>query len=173
MSVDALRTLGYTVVQASDGTQALAVLAIQPRVDLLFNDIVMPGMNGRELADRAREQRSALQVLFTTGYTMYVVVTVDRDVISASPAAIDNRFFTRWLISPASSSWPSSACLRPVTSRKMPSMVLPTIPTSWPWPRAEIHRTSMSIIIRKSVSYGPSTERVAAKPARTRLRSAG
>lgn len=74
MSVDALRSLGYTVVQASDGMQALAVLAIQPRVDLLFSDIVMPGMNGRELADTAREQRSTLKVLFTTGYTRNAVV---------------------------------------------------------------------------------------------------
>ncbi|WP_242098710.1 CHASE3 domain-containing protein [Sphingomonas sp. CROZ-RG-20F-R02-07] len=74
MSVDALRTLGYTVVQASDGTQALAVLAIQPRVDLLFTDIVMPAMNGRELADRARKQQPSLRVLFTTGYTRNAVV---------------------------------------------------------------------------------------------------
>ena len=74
MSVDALRSLGYTVVQASDGMQALAVLAIQPRVDLLFSDIVMPGMNGRELADTAREQRAELKVLFTTGYTRNAVV---------------------------------------------------------------------------------------------------
>ena len=37
LSVDALRELGYTVVQASDATQALAVLEIQPRVDLLFS----------------------------------------------------------------------------------------------------------------------------------------
>lgn len=74
MSVDALRSLGYTVVQASDGEQALAVLAIQPRVDLLFTDIVMPGMNGRQLADAAREQRPDLKVLFTTGYTRNAVV---------------------------------------------------------------------------------------------------
>lgn len=74
MSVDALRSLGYTVVQASDGEQALAVLAIQPRVDLLFTDIVMPGMNGRQLADAAREQRPDLKILFTTGYTRNAVV---------------------------------------------------------------------------------------------------
>ncbi len=42
LSVDALRDLGYTVVQASDGGQALAMLEMQPRVDLLFTDIVMP-----------------------------------------------------------------------------------------------------------------------------------
>ena len=46
MSVDALRSLGYTVVQASDGMQALAVLAIQPRVDLLFSGYPANGVDG-------------------------------------------------------------------------------------------------------------------------------
>ena len=74
MSVDALRSLGYRVVQAGDAAQALAVLQTQPRIDLLFTDIVMPGMNGRELADVACGQRPALKVLFTTGYTRNAVV---------------------------------------------------------------------------------------------------
>ena len=50
VSVDALRELGYTVVQASDGNQALAVLAVQPEVGLLFTDVVMSGISGRHLA---------------------------------------------------------------------------------------------------------------------------
>lgn len=74
MSVDSLRELGYTIVQASDGEQALEMLAIQPHIDLLFTDIVMPGINGRILADRAREQRPALKVLYTTGYTRNAIV---------------------------------------------------------------------------------------------------
>ena len=74
LSVDALRELGYTVVQASDASQALAVLTIQPRVDLLFTDIVMPDMNGRRLADAARETRPDLKVLYTTGYTRNAIV---------------------------------------------------------------------------------------------------
>ncbi|WHO38697.1 CHASE3 domain-containing protein [Sphingobium sp. AP49] len=74
MSVDSLRELGYVIVQASDGEQALAMLAIQPRIDLLFTDIVMPGINGRILADRAREQRPDLKVLYTTGYTRNAIV---------------------------------------------------------------------------------------------------
>jgi signal transduction histidine kinase/ActR/RegA family two-component response regulator len=93
MSVDALRSLGYTVVQAADGTQALAVLQIQPRVDLLFTDIVMPGMTGRQLADAARETRPELKVLFTTGYTRNAVVhngVLDPGVAFLSkPFAID------------------------------------------------------------------------------------
>ncbi|MGA0533979.1 ATP-binding protein [Hansschlegelia sp. KR7-227] len=74
MSVDALRALGYTVVQASDGAQALEQLSLQPRIDLLFTDIVMPYMTGRELADAARKLRPELKVLFTTGYTRNAVV---------------------------------------------------------------------------------------------------
>lgn len=74
MSVDSLRELGYTIVQASDGEQALEMLAIQPRIDMLFTDIVMPGINGRILADRASAQRPGLKILYTTGYTRNAIV---------------------------------------------------------------------------------------------------
>ena len=74
LSVDSLRELGYTVVQANDGEAALEQLGVQPRIDLLFTDIVMPGLNGRQLADRARAMRPGLRVLFTTGYTRNAVV---------------------------------------------------------------------------------------------------
>lgn len=74
MTVDALRELGYTVVQASNGNQALEQLRLQPRIDLMFTDIVMPDMTGRVLADHAREMRDDLKVLYTTGYTRNAVV---------------------------------------------------------------------------------------------------
>jgi PAS domain S-box-containing protein len=74
MTVDALRELGYTVVQAGDGGQALEQLQVQPRIDLLLTDIVMPDMTGRQLADKARLARSDLKVLYTTGYTRNAVV---------------------------------------------------------------------------------------------------
>jgi CheY-like chemotaxis protein len=74
MTVDALRELGYTVLHAADAAEALALAEQQPRLDLLFTDIVMPGMNGRQLADRLREQRPNLVVLYTTGYTRNAVV---------------------------------------------------------------------------------------------------
>lgn len=83
MSVDALRELGYVVVQAADANQALTVLEIQPRIDLLFTDIVMPDMNGRILSDQAREKRPDLKVLYTTGYTRNAIVhngMLDHDV---------------------------------------------------------------------------------------------
>jgi len=83
LSVDALRELGYTVVQAADAGQAMTVLTLQPRVDLLFTDVVMPDLDGRRLADRAREQRPGLKVLYTTGYTRNAIVhngMLDADV---------------------------------------------------------------------------------------------
>jgi DNA-binding NtrC family response regulator len=83
LSVDALRDLGYTVVQASDASQALAVLEMQPRVDLLFTDIVMPDMNGRRLAEEAAKRRPGIKVLYTTGYTRNAIVhngILDADV---------------------------------------------------------------------------------------------
>ncbi|QXQ06341.1 CHASE3 domain-containing protein [Sphingosinicellaceae bacterium] len=83
VTVDALRDLGYQVVHAGDGREALTLLATMDRVDLLFTDIVMPNMNGRELADAARFHREGIKVLYTTGYTRNAVVhngMLDADV---------------------------------------------------------------------------------------------
>jgi len=74
VSVDALRALGYTVIHAEDGPSALVMLEKHPRVDLLFTDIVMPGMTGRQLADIATTERPELKVLYATGYTRNAVV---------------------------------------------------------------------------------------------------
>ncbi|HYD14089.1 MAG TPA: response regulator [Allosphingosinicella sp.] len=74
MTVEALKDLGYGVVDAPDGAAALARLEALARIDLLFTDVVMPGMNGRELADRVCAARPGTPVLFTTGYTRNAVV---------------------------------------------------------------------------------------------------
>lgn len=68
-SVEALRELGYTVLHAPDGREALRVLDGGQQISLLFTDVVMPEMTGDELARRARSQRPDLKVLFTSGYT--------------------------------------------------------------------------------------------------------
>ena len=73
-SVEVLRDLGYGVLHASNGPEALELLAQGVRVTLLFTDVVMPGMTGRELADRALAMRPDLRVLYTTGYTRNAVV---------------------------------------------------------------------------------------------------
>lgn len=69
-SVEALRELGYTVLQAPDGIEALRIMARgQQPISLLFTDVVMPEMTGDELARRARERQPELKVLYTSGYT--------------------------------------------------------------------------------------------------------
>jgi len=65
-----IESLGYTTRSASNGPEALAVLDSGVPVDLLFTDVIMPGlMNGRELATEAQKRRPGLPVLFTSGYT--------------------------------------------------------------------------------------------------------
>jgi len=65
-----LTGLGYRVVLARDGSEALAQLKEHPEVALLFTDVVMPGgLGGRELADRAQALQPGLPVLFASGYT--------------------------------------------------------------------------------------------------------
>jgi nitrogen-specific signal transduction histidine kinase/CheY-like chemotaxis protein len=66
----ALEDLGYRVLVASDGPEAMRILEDEPRIDLLFTDVVMPkGMSGRQLADWALKLRPDLLVLFTSGYS--------------------------------------------------------------------------------------------------------
>jgi PAS domain S-box-containing protein len=72
---ETLRDLNYRVIEAHDSTEALAVLAQSDvRVDLLLTDVVMPGVNGRELANRARAFRPNLRILFMTGYSQDAIV---------------------------------------------------------------------------------------------------
>ncbi|MDB5956393.1 PAS domain-containing protein [Ramlibacter sp.] len=71
---DQLLALGCVVLEARDGQQALEVLDRGEQVDLLFTDVVMPGMSGRELAARAVERRPGLPVLYTSGYAQDAIV---------------------------------------------------------------------------------------------------
>jgi len=73
--VDMLAGLGYTVLKADDGQQALAVLASGVHVDLLFTDVVMPGpVRSTELARQAVQMHPDMKVLFTSGYTQNAIV---------------------------------------------------------------------------------------------------
>ncbi len=75
LTVRMLERLGYHVLVAEDGPAALRVLGENPHVDLLFTDIVLPGgMNGSELARRARETLPELGVLYTSGYTENAII---------------------------------------------------------------------------------------------------
>jgi CheY-like chemotaxis protein len=74
--VEVLQDLGYGVLQAPDANQALALMSKidGSAVDLLLTDIVLPGRNGRQLADELRIGRPALKVLFMTGYSRNAIV---------------------------------------------------------------------------------------------------
>jgi len=83
LTVAMLSELGYTVMDADGPASALRVLDTNPEVRLLFADIVMPDMNGRQLAEEAQRRNASLKVLYTTGYTRDAIVhngVLDADV---------------------------------------------------------------------------------------------
>ncbi len=68
--VNVLEEMGCTVLAAGDGASGLNILDSQTRIDLLVSDVGLPGgINGRQLADAARQRRLDLKVLFITGYS--------------------------------------------------------------------------------------------------------
>jgi PAS domain S-box-containing protein len=74
MAVEALRELGYSVVEMRGPREALDAIRAGHRPALLFTDVVMPEMSGRELVDKVREVAPDLKVLYTTGYTRNAIV---------------------------------------------------------------------------------------------------
>ncbi|MDP9087727.1 MAG: PAS domain-containing protein [Pseudomonadota bacterium] len=66
--VEVLNDLGYRALEASDGPAGLAFLQSKQPIDLLVTDIGLPGLNGRQIADAARQLRPNFKVLFLTGY---------------------------------------------------------------------------------------------------------
>ena len=65
---------GYRTFEAVDGPAGLQILRSDRRIDLLVTDVGLPGMNGRQLADQAREMRPDLKILFITGYAESVAM---------------------------------------------------------------------------------------------------
>jgi two-component system NtrC family sensor kinase len=73
--VEMLGEMGYSVLAAENAEVAMEVVVDPSRkIDLLLTDVVMPGMNGRQLVDRALAERPGLQVLFMTGYARDAIV---------------------------------------------------------------------------------------------------
>jgi PAS domain S-box-containing protein len=73
-----IESLGYSVVAAINGNDALLKLRANPQIDMLFTDIVMPGMSGWELADLARQFRPGLPVVYSSGYALEMLVQQGR-----------------------------------------------------------------------------------------------
>ncbi|VVO46665.1 Sensor kinase CckA [Pseudomonas fluorescens] len=87
--VDVLEELEYTVLEADDGNAALEILADPGKaVDLMMTDYGLPGMNGRELSQKARQLRPALPILFASGYAESLEVPDGMHVIG-KPFSID------------------------------------------------------------------------------------
>jgi PAS domain S-box-containing protein len=73
-AMHALKVLGYRVLEAADGAAALKLLESDSSVTVLFTDVGLPGINGRQLAEEAHRRCPALKVLFTTGYARNAIV---------------------------------------------------------------------------------------------------
>ena len=73
---EVLDEMGYSAIEAGDGVVGLKLLRSDERIDLLITDVGLPGgINGRQLADAAREVRRGLKVLFITGYAENAAIT--------------------------------------------------------------------------------------------------
>ena len=74
LTIARLKLIGYQVLEASDGAQALDMLTQGHAVDLVFTDLIMPGgISGREVAARARQLKPGVKVLLTSGYAEELV----------------------------------------------------------------------------------------------------
>ena len=74
ISAETLRELGYSVIEANGAREAIRIIEGGAQPDLLFTDVVMPEMSGRELAKVLQQSRPKMKVLFTTGYTRNAIV---------------------------------------------------------------------------------------------------
>jgi two-component system, cell cycle sensor histidine kinase and response regulator CckA len=85
------------VLEASDGPSALHIAEVHAgKIDLLLTDVVMPGMNGGELARRLRGLRSGLRVVFMSGYSAEAVAT--HGVLSPGAAFLQKPFSVEELL---------------------------------------------------------------------------
>ncbi|MGJ7494098.1 PAS domain S-box protein [Variovorax sp. RT4R15] len=92
--LDVLEDLGYRTLQAADGAAAVPILQSGQRIDLLVSDVGLPGINGRQLAEIARQHRPGLDVLFMTGYAEHATTRAEFLApgmqMIAKPFAIDD-----------------------------------------------------------------------------------
>jgi CheY-like chemotaxis protein len=73
--VSQIKSMGYVTLTAVNAAEALRVIDGPEQIDLLFTDMIMPGlMNGRQLAEAALRRRASLKVLFTSGYSNETII---------------------------------------------------------------------------------------------------
>jgi CheY-like chemotaxis protein len=78
LMVEVLEEAGYVVIEAENGAAGLSVLQSDARIDLLITDVGLPGgLNGRQVAEAARNTRPDLKVLFVTGFAENAVIAHD------------------------------------------------------------------------------------------------
>jgi CheY-like chemotaxis protein len=92
MAGELLERLGYTVLKAANGIEAMSIIHQQGRghIDLLFTDVVMPHMSGKELADRIHALHPQTKILFTSAYTESAIV--HQGVLDKSVALLQKPF---------------------------------------------------------------------------------
>jgi CheY-like chemotaxis protein len=90
LTVEVLEELGHQVLEAAEAQAALAILQSDQPLDLLLTDVGLPGMNGQELAQAARQLRPELPILFASGYAE--VVQVDGSALASNMALIAKPF---------------------------------------------------------------------------------
>jgi CheY-like chemotaxis protein len=87
----ALNSRGYVVLEASNGTEALAIVGRYPKtIHLLVTDVVMPGMSGRELGEALRLVQPSIKVLYMSGFTDDAVVR--HGIVDATDAFLQKPF---------------------------------------------------------------------------------
>ena len=73
-AAEILRDLNYQIIEAKDSAAALRLLDAEKEFDLLLTDVVLPGKNGRELADEVERRRPETKIIFMTGYSRNAIV---------------------------------------------------------------------------------------------------
>jgi CheY-like chemotaxis protein len=81
MAAELFRTLGYDVLTANNGEEAIDILKRNPEVDVLFSDVVMPGMDGVELGRAARKLRPGIKVVLASGFPAPALREADKEGI--------------------------------------------------------------------------------------------
>ena len=81
LTLKRLKIIGYRVLGAENGPEAVEILENEPSVDLILTDLIMPeGMSGRDVASRSQELKPGIKVMLTSGYAEELVHGADLEV---------------------------------------------------------------------------------------------